>query len=179
MSPEDTYLVFVGTIFGLVAAFVFILAKRLGRQKKKMETALADVDGLLDSRLELLPRLESAVGKHLSEEAEVFSASRELRSHAVGMQSVDERVRFEKALGGVVNRFLTTSESHPELKADKEFARLMEEVRALEEKTETACLAYNTLVKRNHKLHASFLAGLVGEILFYPKGEFFPVTGEE
>ena len=179
MSAENVYLSYVATILGLVALFIFALAGRLGRQKKKMETALNDIDNLLDRRLYLLPRMEKAAGRHLPGENEVFTASQALRSHAVGMQSVDERVRFEKALSDVFRRFLSATETSPALKTDEEFARLSMEMRTLEEETEAACRAYNTLTRKNHKLHASFLPSLVGEILSYPRGDLFPPSHEE
>ena len=179
MSAENVYLTYVATILGLVALFIFALAGRLGGQKKKMEAALGDIDNLLDRRLYLLPQMEEAAGRHLPGEDQVFTVSQSLRARAVAMQSVDERVRFEKALSGVFNRFLSAMETSPSLRANEEFARLIMEMRTLEEETEAACLTYNTLTKKNHKLHASFLPSLVGEILSYPRGDLFPLSREE
>ena len=179
MDPTDVYLSYVGLFFFIGIALVVRAAGKYGRLKAKMDASLAGIDRLLDGRFHLLQAFEKTSCKYVAEGEAAIAASREFRSRAVHMQTVEERARFEKGLNRIAGGFLALAENNALLKADAGFMKLSEDSRSLEEQTETAREEYNEIVQAYRKLRASVVSGIVGEIMSYPEGEEFPASGED
>ena len=65
----------------------------------------------------------------------------------MGARSVASTAEADKSMLGALSRIMAVSESYPELKADKNFQKLQEELSDTEDKVQAARRFYNAGVK--------------------------------
>ncbi|MFP4522483.1 MAG: LemA family protein [Fibrobacterota bacterium] len=175
-------------VLGIVAG-VFILAAVLiffngmgkinnfNRLKLEAEEAWSQVENVYQRRADLVPNLVETVKGYASHEKETFSAIAEARSKMGGQislskdalndpQALEKFGRAQATLGSALQRLMMVQERYPQLKADKNFMALQDELAGTENRIATERRRYNEAVKNyNYKIIEmpwAFLARLYG-----------------
>jgi LemA protein len=124
------------------------------------------VDTFLQQRSDLIPNLVETVKGYAVHESQVLTEVARWRSQGMAAASLPDRqaamLGMERSLGQV----LALAEQYPELKADRNFARLQDELSGIEEQLNRARRYYNGAVRNLNVAVQSFpgnlLAGLAG-----------------
>ena len=140
----------------MVAIVVLLLAllgwavflyNRLVRLRNQVRTAWADIDVQLTRRHDLVPQLVSAVRAYAGHEAAALEAVTALRTQALEQPGPQRLGEVETALEQAIGRLFALREAYPELKASENFARLQEDLVAVEEHLQYARRFYNGAVR--------------------------------
>lgn len=171
-------LIVVGIIVvALVAliAWVVGLYNGLVVLKNRFKNAFAQIDVQLRRRYDLIPNLVETAKGYLKHERETLTAVIEARNQAAGAakalaaapgdpSAVKAFASAESGLAGLLSRLMVVVERYPELKADAQMSRVMEELSSTENRIAFARQAYNDAVTeyntRRELFPTSIVAGM-------------------
>ncbi len=158
--------------------------------KNKFKNAFAQIDVQLRRRYDLIPNLVETAKGYLKHERETLTAVIEARNQAAGAAkalaaapgdpaAVKAFSAAESGLAGVLSRLMVVVERYPELKADGQMARVMEELTSTENRIAFARQAYNDSVTEYNTKREMFPASIVAALFsFAPAALLEPVASE-
>lgn len=175
----------VGAV-ALVLLFAVVAAtyNRLVTLRQRMLNAFAQIDVQLKRRHDLIPNLVETAKGYLAHERQTLEAVVAARNQAVGAAaaaSADPRnpaaianlAGAENALVSALGQFRAVVEAYPDLKADQQTLRLMEELSSTENRIAFARQAYNDAVMMYNARRESFPTILIaGPFGFTPAALF-------
>ena len=171
-------LIVVGII---VVAFVALIAWVVGLYnglvvlKNRFKNAFAQIDVQLRRRYDLIPNLVETAKGYLKHERETLTAVIEARNQAAGAakalaaapgdpSAVKAFAAAESGLAGLLSRLMVVVERYPELKADAQMSRVMEELSSTENRIAFARQAYNDAVTEYNTKRELFPTSIVAGI---------------
>ncbi len=171
-------LIVVGIIVvALVAliAWVVGLYNGLVVLKNRFKNAFAQIDVQLRRRYDLIPNLVETAKGYLKHERETLTAVIEARNQAAGAakalaaapgdpSAVKAFASAESGLAGLLSRLMVVVERYPELKADAQMSRVMEELSSTENRIAFARQAYNDAVTEYNTKRELFPTSIVAGI---------------
>jgi LemA protein len=157
-------------ILALIALVVFGqyigVRNTLVTKNEAVKAAWSQVDIVLQRRADLIPNLVETVKGYAKQEQTVFGDIAKARSALLGASSPSDKIAANNQLDGAIGRLLVLVENYPQLKSDKNFQALQDELAgtenriALERKRYNDTLQdYNTYVQQ---FPASLFAGWAG-----------------
>ena len=143
--------------------------------KNRFKNAFAQIDVQLRRRYDLIPKLVETAKGYLKHERETLTAVIEARNQAAGAAkalaaapgdpaAVKAFSAAESGLAGVLSRLMVVVERYPDLKADKQMARVMEELTSTENRIAFARQAYNDSVTEYNTKRELFPSSIVAGI---------------
>jgi LemA protein len=168
-------------IVALAALGVFVIAllwvvgayNGLVRLRNQVKNAWAQIDVQLKRRHDLIPNLVETVKGYATHERGTLDAVVEARSRAAGAQTVDDRIKSEGELSQALGRLMVVVESYPDLKANRNFLALQEELTSTENKISFARQFYNDSAMHYNTRIESFPANVIaGSFAFRPSALF-------
>lgn len=143
--------------------------------KNRFKNAFAQIDVQLRRRYDLIPNLVETAKGYLKHERETLTAVIEARNQAAGAAkalaaapgdpaAVKAFAAAESGLAGVLSRLMVVVERYPDLKADKQMARVMEELTSTENRIAFARQAYNDSVTAYNTKRELFPSSIVAGI---------------
>lgn len=161
--------VIVGGILAVLAAvlvwWVVRTYNRLIRLRNQTQASWAQIDVQLKRRHELIPNLVEGARGYATHERTTFEAVVAARGAAVGSgPGVTDKAAAEDVLTASLGKLLALGESYPQLKADRHFTVLQEELTSAEDKIAYARQFYNSAVQSYHSALESFPGNLVSRL---------------
>ena len=130
-----------------IAAWVVATYNGLVARRQRSNQAFADVDVQLRLRHDLVPNLVEVVRAYAGHEREALEAVILARSAAIGQpQGTQGQSAAELSLGRALGRLVALAESYPDLKANRNFLHLSEELSDIENKLAAARRFFNNAV---------------------------------
>ncbi len=170
-------------VFGvfLVVTGLFLVVNYNGfiKLRNTVEEAFSTMDVYLKKRYDLIPNLIETVKGYTKHESETFQLVIEARNKAMNAQSIEERQNSENALTGTLKSLFALSEGYPELKADRQFLDLQNQLQKVEEDIAQSRKYYNAVVKSMNTKVESFPSNLIAAIFGFKKSEFFTIQEVE
>ncbi len=170
----------LGIIVVTVLIFIFIY-NRLVALRQARNNAFSDIDVQLKQRYNLVPQLVEVVKGYAKHEKEVFENVTNARAQVGAAKSEGQgaRMKAEGMLGGALMGLLAVAENYPELKADQNFRRLMDELSDIENKIAAARRFFNNATAEYNTAIEQFPAALIANSLGFKKEEFFELDEAE
>ena len=146
-----------------------------------VDSQMKQVDNMLLRRHDLIPNLVNTVKGYAKHEREVFTNLNNARNQLAQANSVKEKAAAEGNLTTALSRLLMVVENYPQLKADGQFNRLMDELAGTENRLAVERKRYNDLVGQYNKKIALFPGSIFAGIMGVTPKEFFevPETAKE
>ncbi len=173
-------IVLVGVII-LVIAGVAIYNALVGL-RNQTKNAWAQIDVQLKRRYDLIPNLVETVKGYMQHERGTLEAVTNARNLAQSMSSnasVADRAKAEGELSSVLSRLLMVVENYPDLKANRNFLALQEELTSTENKISFSRQYYNDSVLQYNNKTQMFPSNIIAGMTGFKAGEFFEVTVAE
>ena len=101
--------------------------------RQRVNQAYADIDVQLRQRHDLIPNLVETVKGYATHERGTLEAVVQARNSAVNAQGQDAKVAAETQLSGALGKLFALAEAYPDLKADKNFLALQQQLAEIEE----------------------------------------------
>ena len=121
---------------------------RIVNEEQQVEAAWGQVESQLRRRADLVPNLVETVKGYAKHEKAVFDDIAAARSAMMGAGSRADKINASNQLEGAISRLLVVTEAYPQLKADQNYARLMDELAGTENRLAVARNRYNETVQR-------------------------------
>jgi LemA protein len=145
---------------------------------ESVEGAWAEVENQLQRRNDLIPNLVNTVKGYASHEEQVFTDIADARSKLAGATSVKEAQKGHNQMESAIGRLLMISENYPQLKANEEFKRLMDELAGTENRIAVARKRYNEEVQSFNRRIRMFPGSIIAGMLGLEQKDYFEVSEE-
>jgi LemA protein len=170
--------VLVAIILG-VPLLGILFYNRLVGLGNQVKNAWRQIDVQLKRRHDLIPNLVEVVKDYMSYEQETLQKVIQARNQAVGAHSPEEAIVAEGVLGGALGKLFALMENYPDLKANENVARLMEELSATENKISFSRQFYNDSVMALNNAVQSFPSNIVAGLFGFREATYFEAPETE
>lgn len=134
-------LIIIGAIVVLLIIVLWVIYNGLVSAKNVVNEAFSGIDIQLKKRYELIPNLIEAVKGYNAHEAETLKKIVESRS-AVG-RNLSETMDNDNSITGALKSFRISVEAYPDLRANTQFLKLMDNLSTVENELAMARRYYN------------------------------------
>ncbi len=148
---------------------------RLVTHRNRTDEGWSQIDVQLRRRYDLIPNLVETVKGYAAHEREVFERVTQARAAAIGASGVGGQASAENAITEGLRQLLAVVEAYPELKADRNFLALQEELTGTESKIAYARQYYNDQVRALNTQIQRFPSVLVARAFRFREREFFTI----
>jgi len=171
-------LIAVGVLV-VIALIVIVIYNRLVAIRNQMGNAWKQIDVQLKRRHDLIPNLVEVVKDYMSYEQETLRQVIEARNQAVNAPTPAAAMQAENMLSGAMGKLFAVMEAYPDLKANQNVGRLMEELTGTENKISFARQFYNDSVMSLNNMVQSFPSNLIAGSFGFQPGTYFEVPEAE
>jgi LemA protein len=147
--------------------------------KEGITGAWAQVDTVIQRRLDLIPNLVETVKGIAAQEKEVFSNIAEARAAMAGARTPSERIEANDQLGGALSRLLLVVENYPQLQSSQNFIRLQDELAGTENRIAVERRKYNQTVQAYNTYIQLFPNNIVASFSGHEREDAYFRTTEE
>ena len=144
--------------------------------EENIDAAWAEVDNQLQRRSDLIPNIVATVKGFASHEKEVFTNIANARSKLAGASSVTEKAEGYNQLQSALSRLLVVVENYPQLKSDRNFIKLQDELAGTENRLTVARKRYNDQVKSFNTKIRLFPGSIIASSMGLEKKDYFEVS---
>jgi LemA protein len=163
----------------VIALLVIMLYNRLVAVRNQTNNAWKQIDVQLKRRHDLIPNLVEVVKDYMSYEQETLRQVIEARNQAVKAPTPAAAMQAENALSGAMGKLFAVMEAYPDLKANQNVGRLMEELTGTENKISFARQFYNDSVMSLNNMVQSFPSNMIAGMFGFQPGTYFEVPEAE
>ena len=167
-------------ILGIVLGIIVILGVLAVSYKNKfvvldnrVKNAWSQIDVQLENRFNLIPNFVETVKGYAKHEKETFDGIAKARSNFQNATTPEEKMEANNQLSGFLGRLFAVSEAYPELKANRSFENLQEQLVELENKIRFARQFYNDTVTEYNQTIQMFPASIFAGLFNYRLAELF------
>jgi len=169
-----------------IALWAIGLYNSLVTLRNRFKNAFAQIDVQLKRRYDLIPNLVETAKGYLKHERETLEAVIRARNTALSAATaaaanpasaaaLRDLSGAEAGLTGALSRLLVVSEAYPDLKANANMLRLMEELTSTENKVSFARQAFNDAVTTYNTRRETFPTLLIASALGFQEATLFAV----
>ena len=165
----------------IVILFVLIVGAYNGliTSRNRVKNAWSQIDVQLQRRFDLIPNLVESVKGYMKHEEGVLTKVTELRNAWAGASSVGKKAELDSELSGALKTIIAVSENYPDLKANKNFTELQEELRSTEDKIAYARQFYNDSVTMYNTKLEKIPTNIIASMFSFKQEELFEAASEE
>lgn len=183
------FLLSTGAIIGIVVAVVVVILiiamiscyNKLVQLRNKVRNQFSQVDVQVKKRFDLIPNLVEVAKGYAAHEESIFgefAKARGLYAEASSSKDVNKLAEAEKGLSGALSRLLMVQERYPELKADKQFNELMQQLKDCEKAIAIQRQFYNDVVQKYNDKVEMFPSNIIASMFKFKLADFFTIENE-
>src|SRR5689334_23599981 len=142
-------------------------------QEEAIKAQWAQVQNQLQRRNDLIPNLVETVKGYAQHEEGVYKDIADARSRLLAAKSPEETIQAANQQTTALGRLLAVVENYPQLKANEQFNRLMDELSGTENRIAVERMRYNEAVKAYNISRRQFPANLTAKMFTFKDYPFF------
>lgn len=165
-------------VIALLVLYIIGAYNGLVRYRNYVRESWAQIDTLLKRRYDLIPNLIETVKGYMKYEEKVLTEIVQARSKLISGDKAEAMDANNTLTQGLKSVF-AVAEAYPDLKADKNFMVLQEELIGTENKIAYARKHYNEVVREYNIRLETFPSNIVAGIFGFKPDVYFEVKEEE
>src|ERR1700704_825066 len=147
-------------------------------QEEAIKAQWAQVENQLQRRNDLIPNLVETTKGFAQHEESVYKDIADARSQLLSAKSPDETIAAANRQTSALGRLLAVVENYPQLKANEQFNRLMDELAGTENRLAVARQRYNEAVQQYNTSRRQFPANITAKLFGFKEYPFFQAPAE-
>jgi len=147
-------------------------------QEEAIKAQWAQVENQLQRRNDLIPNLVETTKGFAQHEESVYKDIADARSQLLAAKSPDESIAAANRQTSAIGRLLAVVENYPQLKANEQFNRLMDELSGTENRLAVERQRYNEAVRAYNTSRRQFPANMTAKMFSFKDYPFFEVPAE-
>jgi LemA protein len=147
-------------------------------QEEAIKSQWAQVENQLQRRNDLIPNLVETVKGYAQHEEGVFKEIADARGRLLAAKSPEETIAAANQQTSALGRLLAISENYPQLRANEQFNRLMDELSGTENRIAVERMRYNEKVQEYNTSRRQFPANLTAKMFGFKEYPFFQAPPE-
>lgn len=163
----------------IVITAAITLYNNLVNLRNQVKNAWRQIDVQLKRRHDLIPNLVEVVKDYMAYEQETLEKVILARNSAVSARDPAEAIAAEGLLGGALGKLFALMENYPDLKANENVNRLMEELSTTENKIAFSRQFYNDSVMALNNAVETFPSNLIASMFAFKHATYFEVAEAE
>ena len=146
---------------------------RFVSQEEAIKAQWAQVQNQLQRRNDLIPNLVETVKGYAAHEEGVFKDIADARAKLLSARSPEETIQAANQQTSALGRLLAVVENYPQLKANEQFNRLMDELSGTENRVAVERMRYNERVQEYNTLRRRFPANMTAKVFGFKEYPYF------
>ncbi len=142
-------------------------------QEEAIKAQWAQVQNQIQRRNDLIPNLVETVKGYASHEEGVFKEIADDRSKLLAAKTPEETIQAANQQTSALGRLLAVVENYPNLKANEQFNRLMDELSGTENRLATERMRYNERLQEYNTSRRKFPANITAKIFGFKEYPYF------
>jgi LemA protein len=147
-------------------------------QEEAIKAQWAQVQNELQRRNDLIPNLVETVKGYAAHESGIFKDIADARSRLLAAKSPEETIQAANAQTSALGRLLAVVENYPNLKADAQFNRLMDELAGTENRLAVVRMRYNERVQDYNTQRRKFPSNVTAKMFGFKEYPYWEVPAE-
>jgi LemA protein len=147
-------------------------------QEEAIKAQWAQVENQLQRRTDLIPNLVETVKGYAQHEEGVYKDIADARARLVAARTPEEIIPAANQQTSALGRLLAVVENYPQLRANEQFNRLMDELSGTENRIAVERMRYNERIQEYNTSRRQFPANLTAKIFTFKDYPFFEAPPE-
>ena len=147
-------------------------------QEEAIKAQWAQVENQLQRRNDLIPNLVETVKGYAQHEEGVYKDIADARAQLLAAKSPEETMAAANRQTSALGRLLAVVENYPQLKANEQFNRLMDELAGTENRIAVERMRYNERVQEYNTSRRQFPANITAKMFGFKEYQFFEAPPE-
>jgi len=144
-------------------------------QEEAIKAAWAEVQNQLQRRNDLIPNLVETVKGFAAHEEGIFRDIADARSRLLAAKTPEETIQAANQQTSALGRLLAVAEAYPNLKANEQFNRLMDELAGTENRLSVARMRYNERIQEYNAATRRFPGNITAKVFGFKQYPYFDV----
>src|SRR5713226_1873261 len=147
-------------------------------QEEAIKAQWAQVENQLQRRNDLIPNLVETTKGFAQHEESVYKDIADARSRLLAAKSPDETIAAANQQTSALGRLLAVVENYPQLKANEQFNRLMDELSGTENRLAVERMRYNERIREYDTARRQFPANLTARMFGFKEYPYFQAPAD-
>ena len=171
--------IILAAIAAILVLFVIVVYNRLITLRNYVKEAFSTMDVYLKKRWDLVPNLIEIVKAYSKHEKGLLEEVAALRSGNYSDMSDNDKIDTNKKLGENLSKIIAIVENYPEIKANEHYAKLMDELTAIETDIANSRKYYNGCVRMLNNTAEIFPTSLIAGMFGIKSAKMFEISEGE
>jgi LemA protein len=142
-------------------------------QEEAIKGSWGEVQNQIQRRNDLIPNLVETVKGYATHEEGVFKEIADARSKLLAAKSPEETIAAANQQSTALGRLLAVVENYPNLKANEQFNRLMDELSGTENRLSTARMRYNERIQEYNTTRRRFPSNVTAKMFGFKEYPYY------
>jgi LemA protein len=160
-------------VVAAAAIYAILVYNRLVRLRNMVSEGFSGVDVQLRRRTDLVPNLVETVKAYAAHERSVLEEVAATRASSIAANDVPGQAAAARGLQAALGKLFALAEAYPQLKADKNFLELQNQLAEIEDQLQMARRYYNGTVRNLNISIQSFPNNILANMLGIQPEHFF------
>jgi LemA protein len=147
-------------------------------QEEAIKAQWAQVQNQIQRRNDLIPNLVETVKGYAAHEEGVFKEIADSRSRLLSAKTPEETIAASNQQTAALGRLLAVAENYPNLKANEQFNRLMDELSGTENRLATERMRYNERIQEYNTQRRRFPSNVTAKMFGFKEYPYFTAPPE-
>ena len=170
---------FLFVLFIAPLVFIIFIYNRLVSLKNGVDEAYSQIDVLLTKRADLIPNLVETVKGYAKHEKTLLENVTTSRAALMGAKDPADKFKASEGLTATLKSLFAVVENYPDLKADKNFRSLQEQLAQVESEIASTRMTYNQQVRSYNTLQETFPANLFAQTFGHSPRQYYEIAEEK
>lgn len=172
-KKKSMWLIGGAILLGLLFVGSCTTYNTLQGERNQVKKSYGDIQTQLQRRADLIPNLVNTVKGYAQHEEQIFTEIADARSRLLNARTPNEGVEADNQLTSALGRLLVITENYPNLKADAQFNRLMDELAGTENRISVARRDYNDTATKYNTSRSQFPKVVLANTFGFEEAELF------